>query len=147
MNWRDTVLTALAIAGLAVPARAASPIVGPIMVSDPLARPQPQGGATVLSMTVTNNGDVTDHLIRAACPDAGSVTFEAPVQEGSTELHQVEGFEVPARKAIFLKPGGWQITLHDLRRAIAASEVLPCTITFQLSGEQIVQAGVREGAP
>jgi copper(I)-binding protein len=147
MSWRDTALTALAIAGLALPARAAGPIVGPIMVSDPIAAPQPRGGATVLSMTVTNNGDVTDHLIRAACPDAGSVTFEAPVQEGSTELHQVEGFEVPARKAIFLKPGGWQITLHDLRRAIAASDVLPCTVTFQLSGEQIVQAGVREGAP
>lgn len=147
MNWRESALTALAIAGLAVPAFAANPIVGPIMVSDPLARPQRQGGTTVLSMTVTNNGDVTDHLIRAACPDAGSITFEAPVQEGSTELHQVEGFEVPARRAIFLKPGGWQITLHDLRHAIAASEVLPCTITFQLSGEQIVQVGVQESAP
>ena len=117
------------------------------MVSDPLTTPQPKGAATVLSMTVTNNGDVTDHLIRAACPDAGSVTFEAPVQEGSTELHQVEGFEVPARKAIVLKSGGWQIVLHDLRRAIAVSDVLPCTVTFQLSGEQIVQAGVQEGAP
>lgn len=147
MSWRDTALAALAIAGLSLPVRAAGPIVGPIMVSDPLATPQPKGGATVLSMTVTNNGDVTDHLIRAACPDAGSVTFEAPVQEGLAELHQVEGFEVPAHKAIFLKPGGWQITLHDLRRPIATSDVLPCTVTFQLSGEQIVQAGVREGAP
>ncbi len=147
MSWRDTALTALAIAALAVPAHAAGPVVGPIMVSDPLTTPQPKGAAAVLSMTVTNNGDVTDHLIRAACPDAGSVTFEAPVQEGSTELHQVEGFEVPARKAIVLKSGGWQIVLHDLRRAIAVSDVLPCTVTFQLSGEQIVQAGVQEGAP
>ena len=147
MNWRDAALTALALAGLALPARAAGPVVGPIMVSDPLATPQPKGGATVLSMTVTNNGDVTDHLIRAACPDAGSVTFEAPAQEGSTELHQVEGFEVPARKAIFLKSGGWQIVLHDLRRTIAVSDMLPCTVTFALSGEQIVQAGVQESIP
>ncbi len=147
MRLRDTALTALALAGLVLPARAAGPIVGPIMVSDPFAAPQPKGGTTVLSMTVTNNGDVTDHLIRAACPDAASVTFEAPAQEGSAELHQVEGFEVPARKAIVLKGGGWQIVLHDLGRAVAASDVLPCTVTFQLSGEQIVQVGVQEGAP
>lgn len=147
MSWRDTALTALAAAGLALPAHAAGPIVGPIMVSDPLTTPQPKGATTVLSMTVTNNGDVTDHLIRAACFDAASVTFEAPVQEGSTDMHQVEGFEVPARKAIFLKSGGWQIVLHDLRRDIVASDMLPCTVTFQLSGEQIVQAGVREGTP
>ena len=147
MSWRDTALTVLAAAGLAMPAHAAGPIVGPIMVSDPLTTPQPKGATTVLSMTVTNNGDVTDYLIRAACPDAASVTFEAPVQEGSTDLHQVDGFEVPARKAIFLKAGGWQIVLHDLRRAIVASDTLPCTVTFKLSGEQIVQAGVQEGTP
>ncbi len=142
MSWRDTALTVLAAAGLGMPARAASPVVGPIMVSDPLTTPQPKGGDAVLSMTVTNNGDVADHLIRAACPDATSVTFEAPAQEGATELHQVEGFEVPARNAIFLKSGGWQIVLHGLRRDIAVSDVLPCTVTFEKSGEQIVEAGV-----
>ena len=147
MSWRDAALIALAAAGFAVPAHAAGPIVGPIMVSDPFTTPQPKGATTILSMTVTNNGDVTDHLIRAACPDAASITFEAPVQEGSTDLHQVEGFEVPARKAISLKSGGWQIVLHDLRRDIMASDTLPCTVTFELSGEQIVQAGVQEGTP
>ena len=152
MSWRDTApavlagLTVLATASLALPARAGEPVVGPIMVSDARTTPEPKGGDAVLSMTVTNNGDVTDHLIRAACPDAASVTFEAPVQEGATQLHQVEGFEVPARKAIFLKSDGWQIMLHGLRRDIAVSDVLPCTVTFEKSGEQIVQAEVRNGA-
>ncbi len=146
MRWRDTALTVLATAALVVPARAASPIVGPILLSDTLVTPQPKGGDTVLSMTVTNNGDVTDHLIRAACPDAASITFEAPAREGASELHQVEGFEIPARNAVILKTGGWQIVLHGLRHDIAASDVLPCTVTFEKAGEQIVQVQVRDGA-
>ena len=146
MRWRDTALTVLAVAGLALPARAASPVVGPIVVSDPLTAPEPKGGDAVLSMTVANNGDVTDHLIRAACPDAASITFEAPVQEGATGLHQVEGFEIPARKAVTLKAGGWQIVLHGLRRDIVAGDTLPCTVTFEKSGEQIVQVDIRDGA-
>ena len=146
MSWRDTALTVLATAALAVPAQAAGPIVGPILVSDTRTTSQPKGSDAVLSMTVTNNGDVTDHLIRAACPDAASVTFEAPVREGATELHQVEGFEIPAHNAVILKTGGWQIVLHGFQHDIAASDVLPCTVTFEKSGEQIVQAQVRDGA-
>ena len=146
MSWRDTALTVLATAALAVPARAAGPIVGPILVSDTRTTPQPKGGDAVLSMTVTNNGDVTDHLIRAACPDAASVTFEAPARDGATELHQVEGFEIPAHNAVILKTGGWQIVLHGLQHDIAVSDVLPCTVTFEKSGEQIVQTQVRDGA-
>ena len=152
MSWRDTPVAELALVVLVLAviggrAWAAGPVVGPIMISDPFATPQQKGAATVLSMTVTNNGDVSDHLIRAACPDAGSVTFEAPAQDGSAGLHPVEGFEVPARKAIVLKSDGWQIVLHDLGRGLAVGDVVPCTVTFALSGEQIVQAGVQEGAP
>ncbi len=145
MSWRDIALIVLAAAGLALPAQAVEPVVGPMMVSDARTTPQPKGGDAVLSMTITNNGDVTDHLIRAACPDAASVTFEAPVREGATELHQVEGFEIPVRKTVILKTGGWQIMLHGLRHDIAASDILPCTVTFEKAGEQIVQAGVQDG--
>lgn len=146
MNCRDILLVALFVA--AVPAAlAAVPIVGPIMVSDPATAPQSRDGDAVLSMTVTNNGDVTDHLIRAACPVAGSVTFAAPDSSDSERTHQVDGFEIPARKAVVFKAGEWQIQLHHLSRDIAAGDVLPCSVTFEKSGEQIVQVGVSGQAP
>lgn len=151
MRWRNAALATLALAtlapgGLALPARAAEPVVGPMMVSDPFVTQQAKGASTVLSMTITNNGDVTDHLIRAACPGAGSVTFEAPAQDGGAALHQVDGFEVAARKTVVLKTGGWQIVVHDLGHAVEVGDVFACTVTFALSGEQIVQAEVQEGA-
>ncbi len=146
MRCPDIVLVAL-LAAAAPGARAAVPIVGPLMVSDPATTPQPSDGDAVLSMTVTNNGDVTDHLIRAACPVAGSVTFAAPDNGGSDQTHPVDGFEIPARKAVAFGPGQWQIVLHHISRAIAASDVLPCTVTFEKSGEQIVQVGVAAAGP
>lgn len=146
MRWHDTVLLA-ALTGAIPAAQAAMPIVGPIMVSDPSTAPQHSDGDAVLSMTITNNGDVADHMIRAACPVADSVTFEAPQAGGSGHEAQVEGFEIPARKAVVLKHGEWQIVLHHLKHDIAASDVLPCSVTFEKSGEQIVQVGVSaEGA-
>ena len=127
------------------PAAAITAVPGPILLSRAWApAPAKQGDDTPLYMTIANNGDVPDSLIRARCPFA-TFTEEVAVDsggEGSPSTREVKAIPIPARKKTVLQPGGWHIVLLQTTQPLHAGQILGCTLTFRKAGERLVEVTI-----
>jgi copper(I)-binding protein len=132
----------LLAANLAV---AADPVPGPITVLHPWTpAPPKQGADTPLYMTITNNGEIPDSLIRARCPFADfteKVTVDSG-GEGSPSTREVKSIPIPAGQTVTLKPDGYHIVLLHTTQPLQPGQILGCTITFQKSGERLIEVTV-----
>lgn len=141
-------LPPLAATLLLIPAEqdvAAAPVPGPIDISrawtPPPAKP---GGDTALYMTIANNGEVADNLIRTRCGFAeftDRVTVDSG-GEGSPSTRAVKAIPISAHQTVTLKPDGYHIQLLHTTQLLQPGEVVGCTVTFQKSGERLVEATV-----
>lgn len=146
---RSGLIASVALGGcLALPFNPAAAIMtvpGPILISRAWApAPAKEGGDTPLYMTIANNGDVPDNLIRAKCPFA-QFTEKVTVDsggEGSPSTREVKAIPIPARKAVVLKPGAWHIVLLQTTQPLHAGQILGCTITFQKAGQRLVEVAI-----
>jgi copper(I)-binding protein len=78
-------------------------------------------------------------LVGVASPAAGVGEVHEMKMEGSVmKMAEVKGgLELPAGKAVELKPGGYHIMLLDLKQALKADSQVPVTLTFaNAKGEQ-----------
>ena len=127
------------------PAVAADPVPGPIMVSRPWTpAPAKPGADTPLYMTITNNGEIPDRLIRARCPFADfteKVTVDSG-GEGSPSTREVKSIPIPAGQTVTLKPDGYHIVLLHTIQPLQPGEIGGCTITFQKYGERLIEVTV-----
>ena len=79
-------------------------------------------------MQLTSTTDVT--LVGARSPVAGVVEIhEMAMDENMTmKMRAVTGIELPAGKAVALKPGGYHVMLLDLKEPIQAGHPLKLTL-------------------
>lgn len=124
---------------------ATEPVPGPIVISRAWApAPAKQGDDTSLYMTIANNGRVPDNLIRARCPFA-DFTEKVTVDtggEGSPSTREVKSIPIPAGQTLTLQPVGYHIVLLHTTEPLQPGKVLGCTVTFQKSGERLVEVTV-----
>lgn len=127
------------------PAVAADPAPGPILISRPWTpAPGKPGADTPLYMTITNNGEVPDSLMCAKCPFADfteKVTVDSG-GEGSPSTREVKSIPIPAGQTVPLKPDGYHVVLLHTTQPLEPGQILGCTITFQKSGEQLIEVTV-----
>lgn len=91
--------------------------------------PRPGRDYVRVFMTIRSDRDLT--LENAASPAAGIVQIQRPVRDGAVEaMRSIDDLAVPAGKEVELLPGGRQVALFELKRALRPGQKLPLTLTF-----------------
>jgi copper(I)-binding protein len=71
-------------------------------------------------------------LVAASSPAAGVAEVHEMKMEGDVmKMRAVPVLELPAGKAVELKPGGYHIMLLDLKAPLAPNTTVPVTLTFK----------------
>ena len=123
----------------------------PVAVDGAWARASVQGQkATGAFMRLT--AAETTRLVRAESPVAGVVEVHEMKMEGDVmKMRAVPGLDLPAGKAVDLKPGGYHVMLMDLKAPLAKGANVPLTLVFQdakgVESQQQVQVPVATMAP
>jgi copper(I)-binding protein len=123
-----------------------------IAVTNAWARPTVQGQkATGAFMTVTSKENAK--LVAVSSPVAGIVEIhEMKMDKDVMKMAALpNGLDLPAGKAVDLKPGSYHIMLMDLKIPLTKEVAVPLTLTFQDGAgkktQQVVQVPVSSQAP
>lgn len=123
-----SLMTAAALACVALSAIAE----GAIDVQDAWARATVKGQmASGAFMTLTAKDGAK--LVGAASPVAGvAQVHEMKMEGGVMKMAEVKGgLDLPAGKAVKLKPGGYHVMLMDLKEQLAKDSTVPLTLIFK----------------
>lgn len=101
-----------------------------VEVKDAWVRTSVQGQkATGAFMTLTAKNGVK--LVSASSPVAGvSEVHEMKMEGDVMKMRAVPALELPAGKAVELKPGGYHVMLMDLKAALPKDSTVPMTLVF-----------------
>jgi len=127
MNIKS-LMTAAALAGLALSAVAHDAVE----VQNAWARATVKGQmASGAFMTLTAKDGAK--LVAVASPVAGvAQVHEMKMEGGVMKMNEVKGgLELPAGKAVELKPGGYHVMLMDLKEQLTKDSTVPLTLTFK----------------
>lgn len=76
-------------------------------------------------------------LVAASSPVAGVVEIHEMKMEGNTmKMRAVPSVELPAGKAVELKPGGYHVMLMSLERQLQPGEMVPVTLVVEAGGKR-----------
>ncbi|MEY3200964.1 MAG: hypothetical protein RIR70_514 [Pseudomonadota bacterium] len=109
--------------------------------------PGQQAGGAFMTLT----SDTPMSLLRAESAAAGRVEIhEMRMDKGIMTMRPVDKLDLPAGKAVELKPGGHHLMLMDLKQVLKAGEKLPITLHIGRDGKPVttldVQVEVRSAA-
>ena len=106
--------------------------------------PGAQVGAAYLE--ISNSGKAADRVVGVSTPAAERVELHVQMREGDIlKMREVQGFEVPARQRLTLRPGGSHLMLVGLRKPLVAGERIPLTLRFERAGELKIEVEVQAG--
>jgi len=90
----------------------------------------PQQKATGLFARLTSA--TGGRLVGASSPVAGTVEVHEMALEGNVmKMRAVPALELPAGKAVELKPGGYHVMLLDLKQTLNAGDSVPVTLVIE----------------
>jgi hypothetical protein len=76
-------------------------------------------------------------LVAASSPVAGIVEIHEMSMDGTTmKMRAIPALDLPAGKAVALKPGGYHVMLMDLKQPLKAGETVPLTLVVEGAGGQ-----------
>ena len=110
---------------------AASTAFAQVAVKDPWVR------ATVPAQSATGafmqlNAAKGARLVEARSPAAGVVEIhEMAMVDNVMKMRAVKGLDLPAGKAVELKPGGYHVMLMDLKGQIKEGDSVPITLVVE----------------
>ena len=71
-------------------------------------------------------------LVGVASPVAGVAEVHEMAMEGDVmKMRAIAGLDLPAGKAVELKPGGYHVMLMDLKMPLQKDTTIPLTLTFK----------------
>ena len=102
-----------------------------VTVSDPWVRAtvvaQKASGA-FMKLTATRD----TRLVEARSPVAGVVEIhEMALENNVMRMRQIRGLDLPAGKAVELKPGGYHVMLMQLKGPLNVGDTVPITLVFE----------------
>ena len=116
-----------------------------LRVEMPMSRPSPLAAGTGAAyMTLINPTETADRMIAASSPAAKVVELHETVNDGGVMrmIPQPDGFEIPARSVVELKPGGKHIMLIELVAPLEIGQEIELTLTFEQAGEMVLTVPV-----
>jgi periplasmic copper chaperone A len=103
------------------------------------------GGDVPLLMTVRNDGEAPDALLRARCPVANfSERHTVDRGEGGTAMRNVASIPLPAGGTTTLKADGYHVMLLQTRQPLVADDRFTCSLAFQKAGNIETEVTVRK---
>jgi copper(I)-binding protein len=100
-------------------------------VKDPWVRgtvAQQKATGMFAQITSTQGG----RLVAASSPAAGVVEIHEMAMEGNVmKMRAVGGLDLPAGKAVELKPGGYHVMLMDLKQQLKAGDTVAVTLVIE----------------
>jgi copper(I)-binding protein len=116
------------VLGLAL---AASASLAQTAVKDPWVRgtvAQQKATGMFAQITSTAGGK----LVSASSPVAGVVEIHEMAMENNVmKMRAIPGLDLPAGKAVDLKPGGYHVMLMDLKQQLKEGETVPVTLVVE----------------
>ncbi|WP_339864073.1 copper chaperone PCu(A)C [Paremcibacter congregatus] len=120
-----------------------------ISVTQAWARPvilQNRPGAAY--MTLTNDSDQEDRLVKASSPQAERIELHVHRhQDGVMKMEQVAYIPIAAHATTEIKPGGYHLMLFGLSKKFAVGDMVPLTLTFAHGGTVDLNVQVMKKAP
>jgi periplasmic copper chaperone A len=122
---------------------------GGLTVESAWVSPNDQAGADVgLYMTIKNDADAPDALIRAACPFANfSEKRTVDVGEGGLADRAIPNIPVPAHATLTMTAKSYHVGLLQTRDKLAAGQSFTCNLSFRGAGAMEVKVTVSSAAP
>ena len=78
-------------------------------------------------------------LIKAESPAAGIVEIhDMKMNDGVMEMKALDVMDIPANKAVTLKPGGMHVMLMNVKKPINKGDKIPMTLTFEGANKKAV---------
>ena len=108
-----------------------------LQIEKPWARATAPGASVAGGyMVIRNQGGAGDRLVGASSPASAKVEMHVHLNDnGVMKMREVRGYDVPAKGAFELKPGGAHLMFMDIRRPFKEGEKLPVTLKFEKAGE------------
>jgi len=109
----------------------ALPAVAQPVVTDAWVRSMAPG-ATVSGAYLHIKSATPMKLVKAESPVAGLVELHnMTMKDGVMSMKAMEFVDIPANKAVDLKPGGMHVMLMKVAKPIAKGDKVPLTLTFE----------------
>lgn len=137
-------LGCLAAGCAAAPAPAGK--LGNLTVTEVVARPGPEGGISGAFLTIVNSGPTADRLLSVRTPVAPLAELHETIDDNGVLKMRLapNGFEVPAKGKLELKPGGKHAMFTGLTSAVAVGSEIELTLVFEKAGELTIKAPVKQ---
>ena len=112
-------------------AACSTPAFAQVTVKEPWVRATvAQQTATGAFMMLTSPAD--SKLVEAKSPVAGIVEIhEMKMENNVMKMRAINGLDLPAGKAVELKPGGYHVMLMDLKGQVKEGDSVPLTLVFE----------------
>ena len=95
----------------------------------------PQQKATGMFARITS--PTAGRIVGASSPAAGVVEIHEMAMDGNVmRMRAVPALELPAGKAVELKPGGYHVMLMDLKQQLKAGEMVNVSLVVERAGGQ-----------
>jgi copper(I)-binding protein len=128
-----------------------TPLTGDaIRIEATMSRPAPEGGNGAAYFTIINPTESADQLLSAQSTAARVTELHETTEENGVMrmIPRPEGFEIPARSIVELKPGGKHVMLLELSGPLAVGDEILLSLTFEQSGTIEITVPVMEmGSP
>ena len=102
-----------------------------VKVLDPWARATVPGqnvGGVYMEIVARENLRLTG--VKSAAAETAEV-HQMKMENGMMRMRAVPSLELPARKSVKLKPGGYHIMLFDLKQSLVTGQKLKLELTFE----------------
>jgi periplasmic copper chaperone A len=115
-----------------------------VTITNAWARATP-GGAQTAAAYVTVQSAAGDRLTGVATPAAQKAELHLMTMDnGVMKMRPVDAIDLPAGKAVSLKPGGYHIMLTGLAKPLQEGQTFPVTLTFAKAGARDVDVAVEK---
>lgn len=112
-------------------ALAAGAACAQVTVSEPWVRatvPQQRATGAFMNLTAPQGA----RLVEARSPVAGVVEIHEMVMENQVmKMRAIPGLDLPAGRAVELKPGGYHVMLMELKQQVKEGETVPITLVVE----------------
>lgn len=107
-----------------------------VAVTDPWVRatvPRQQASGAFMTLTAARAAK----LLEARSPVAGVVEIHEMTMDGSVmRMRAIAALELPAGRAVELKPGGYHVMLMSLERTLNVGDTVPITLVVETDGRR-----------
>ena len=123
---------------------AAAPAMAQVKIENAWARATPPGAKLAAGYLTIRNAGAADRLVGASSPAAERVETHVTVKDGDvSRMRQVKAYELPAKGALELAPGGSHLMLVNIKAPLKEGDKVPLVLRFEKAGELKTELAVR----